>query len=456
MRDSGNPLTYLRRDPMQTQPTFDEYDLSELPTTKPAGDEMLPWLARIGNGYAVVTGDARPLVGLKWAALGTSITIDAVNSYVPALATLSGMSPINLAVVGASLSTTSSYLGGGFQSQVAAVPLDTKVVTVECGANDFRGGATLGSLGDKTLATFYGALYKTLTDIIAQDWTRRVVVLGMYPNTLADSYQPANYLTANANGNYFFEFQRAMREVCEWLGVGYVPIPFVGGPTAAAFLTDGIHLSASGKLQLAKSVYPLLQHLTPVVPAWSFRNALRSDLSADRIPSIVIDSDGTVQVSGQPTSGQAWAALWLADGVSFNACEFEIADPSKGVWVLFGRTGEGEPGWIGKGDPSFDQGRFNYIASFSALGAVFPAGVEPITNMLGVYPTKFRIGRIGSFVSCQALISGNWLQAFNLDLDQQSTGISSQLFPQSKCGILVASSAYTRVKNVRVGTFALQ
>lgn len=397
--------------------------------------------------------DRTSLTGLKWAALGTSITFDTQNSYVPELERLSGMVATNLAVSGASLSSTSSYGASGFVSQVAAIPLDSDIVTIECGANDFRGNATLGSLGDTTLSTFYGALYKTITDAQNQDWNRAVVVLGMYPSTPGDTYTAANYRTANGNGNYYFQFEKAVREVCEWLNVPYLPASMVGGPTGALWLADGIHLSDSGSRRYAASTYPRLSPLKPMKPVWDLRTAVIGDFSGDRLTPTSIDGSGVVQYTGQPTSGTLWAALWLTDGSTNNACEFEVADPLKGLWVLFGRGTSPSVAWIGKGDPGFEVGQFNYIAVFSALGSLFPATTAPVTNNTGVYATKYRMARIGPYVTCQALVSGKWLQAFNIDLDQQTRpDITSASYPQARCGILVANTSYTNVKNVRVGT----
>ncbi len=344
---------------------------------------------------------------------------------------------------------------------------------VEGGANDFRWNATLGTISDLLaaietertggaavgLGTFYRAVYTTLVSIQNQDWTRLVYVVGMFPNTRADIFgsEMPNYQKPNANGNYYWEFVEAIRQVCDLLGVHYRPFAGIGGPSSAVFLIDGVHFSSSGGYRAALEINADLITLRPVVQNWNLRTAVLGDFTSDRLTLTSIDGDGIVQYSGQPTTGRLWAAIWLTDGSTNNACEFEIAEPSKGLWVTFGRGNNSPTSWVGKGDPRFDVGQFNYIATFSSDAEAFPAVTNPVTNNIGVYATKYRLARLGNYVTCQAEVGGSWLQAFNIDIDQQTRpAITSTLFPQARCGILVADASYTKVKNVRVGTLELR
>ena len=62
--------------------------------------------------YQIDNINQKPWLNKNLAALGTSITSQ--NYYPPILAELSGVNITNLGVSGASVSSSSNYLGGGF------------------------------------------------------------------------------------------------------------------------------------------------------------------------------------------------------------------------------------------------------------------------------------------------------------------------------------------------------
>lgn len=200
------------------------------------------------------------LQGKRWAALGTSITAD--GSYTSRLATISGMVLTNLGISGASISNSSIYGGGSIYSAIASIPSNTEIVTIEAGINDFRGNATLGSLGDTTISTFYGALYKAAIDVKASNGTRILAFLTPYGN--ADTYATGRWNNNNDNGVSLRQFVQAIKDVGSWMGVPVIDVggeSGIGGPTANTFMTDLIHLNTTGGQRYAEYVMPRLESL---------------------------------------------------------------------------------------------------------------------------------------------------------------------------------------------------
>jgi lysophospholipase L1-like esterase len=204
----------------------------------------------------ILGGAPNPWTGKKWAALGTSITSG--GAYTGPLTTLLGVTLTNLGVSGGSLSSSAASGPQAIYDEIVNIPADAALVTVEAGFNDFGAGATLGAMGDTTLATFYGALYKAAQDILAADPRRTLVFI--IPYTI--------YLDAHGAGStYFTQWMRAIRDTARLFGC---PVIDLGGEgalnvaTAALYLNpDGVHPNSVGGARYAQYVYNNLVVIEP-------------------------------------------------------------------------------------------------------------------------------------------------------------------------------------------------
>lgn len=205
--------------------------------------EILGQLERIGD-----RAQDTPLFGKKWVALGSSITIGA--AYTTVVQSKTGMALLNLGYSGGSIGIASNghYGSRKIYDQIALIPLDTELVTLECGPNDFGAAAVpLGFLGDQTLGTYYGALFRAMADIYARVPNARLVILTPYSGGAGTSTH--RILTPNENGNYFQQFQDAVVDVAELLGWPLIDVgrgAGIGYLNAAVLTSDSLHLNAAG------------------------------------------------------------------------------------------------------------------------------------------------------------------------------------------------------------------
>jgi hypothetical protein len=208
------------------------------------------YLAKINHGSNAA---APALTGKKWAALGTSITVQ--GFYTGPLVSLTGMTLTNLGFSGGSLGIDPQpvphYGSGQITNRIASIPLDTDVVTIELPINDFSAAQVpLGVLGDTTPATFYGALWNAAIAIDTRvDNAKQVWIMGYGGGPTGP-----NLTTVNRNGNRLFEFQRAIQDVAQ---VFAIPVCDVGRNAGVGFLDantdipDGVHIFLEGGVKVA-------------------------------------------------------------------------------------------------------------------------------------------------------------------------------------------------------------
>ncbi|MER8990042.1 hypothetical protein [Mesorhizobium sp. M0678] len=125
------------------------------------------------------------LVGKKWTAIGSSITIGAY--YATLLAGQTGMVLTNIGVSGSALGlSTTGYASYGMSAPIATMPTDAEIVTLEPGPNAFGAQETpLGAFGDTTYATHYGSIWKAILDIRTRAPSAKIIVFGTYSVALA-------------------------------------------------------------------------------------------------------------------------------------------------------------------------------------------------------------------------------------------------------------------------------
>lgn len=218
---------------------------------------------------ALEGGSANAWTGKKIGVLGSSIS--ALGNWTNAFQTLLGCTLQNLGVSGASLGQAGSGGTGGLgiYNQIASLDAGCAAVILECGTNDFgAGNVTLGSVGDTTTATYYGALHKAFTDIYARCTNAHVFVTVPYsaPYTSGAS-QPNSHLTVRSDGKMLKDFQEANRIMARWFGVRIIDWDTDSGVnyySASDTMTDNLHPNATyGGVWLAQTAQAEFQHMTP-------------------------------------------------------------------------------------------------------------------------------------------------------------------------------------------------
>ncbi|CAH2399250.1 SGNH/GDSL hydrolase family protein [Mesorhizobium ventifaucium] len=191
------------------------------------------------------------LVGKKWAALGSSITIGAY--YAPLLAGQTGMVLTNLGVSGSALGlSTTGYASYGMSNRIVDIPVDSELVTLEPGPNAFGAQETpLGVFGDTTYATVYGSIWKAILDIRARAPSAKIVLIGVYSGGPAHATHRIG--RTNGQGNTMDQHMKAERDVCKAFGVPYIDTSMsgMGYHTSTLYMSDELHPNAAGSLRLA-------------------------------------------------------------------------------------------------------------------------------------------------------------------------------------------------------------
>lgn len=386
--------------------------------------------------------------GVKTTAIGTSIT--AYGQYVTALNSLLGVTIQNLGYAGGSLSSSSIYSPQKIYDQISLIATDAELILLEIGINDFRGNATLGTINDTTLATFYGAVYKTVVDILTTNNNRKVIILTPYGNI--DTYASGRWDNPNDNGNTLFQFCNAIRETAIRLGVWCFNMGSesgINGLTNELYCSDGIHLNTLGGVLYAKTINRLLRNIPHDIistgggtTGWNLHNVTIEELSASLATVDSLNELNEISVTKTSTYG----VLWLASGDN-NAAEWEVTGGAN-AWLCYG---EGVNGWVGTGDYS----TFAYYFAFSGL---FDAVTSAITfkspaTALSAYASasKYRASRVGDILLYEAFIGGNWVTVVNQGINAINTDAGYQ--ENIKIGLLIGDGIYS-IKNVRVGTFS--
>jgi len=375
-----------------------------------------------------------PWVGKKITCLGSSITNQ--GFYTTPLAALSGAAVIDLSSSGGSLSSSASAGPQAIYNTISGIPADTDLVIMEVSPNDFRSNATLGTIADTTVATYYGAVFKTIEQIVALDSSRVVVFVLPYGNT--DTAFAGSWNTNNSNGNSFLQFRQAVVEQCNRAGIPYFdPASWgIGGQTSARNTPDGIHLGTIGGKRYSEGLWSDLRSVP--YRGWGLRTATQADVSGYNTTATYSTANGgSITHSGAVVG--TYAITWMASGNN-NAAEW-----TKGAsaWVMFG---EGSSGPSGIGDlianPIGFAGRV--LAGDITLGALSP------TIPVNESATKFRAARVGNLLYIDQLVGTSWSPIINGGdiLTAYSAAIAGYR-ETAKIGILTIGT----VTNYRTGVF---
>jgi lysophospholipase L1-like esterase len=227
---------------------FDADDFTRLDWTKQDCTISANAGLYIGPDATAPNPDDALLLGLKVAIIGTSITAQA--QYTAPLVTATGIVLTNLGIGGASIGVNAHSGSTDIFDTIASIPTDSELVLIEAGTND-HGVTTptpLGTLGDTTTATFYGALYAANVAIRARAPSAKIAYLTPY--AAASSYAGAGTYKheANALGATLVQFQKAVEDVAHLTACPLIDVGRQGGigTLTGSLMYDGLHINAGG------------------------------------------------------------------------------------------------------------------------------------------------------------------------------------------------------------------
>lgn len=132
------------------------------------------------------------------------------------------------------------------------------LITVLGGGNDYAHGVPLGTLGDTTRETFYGAVYVTLSTLINRYPLKTIAVIGQMRRGSE---------VANSEGVTVEQYADATYEVCKKLSIPFLDLYHHGNlyPWNSTFLTscipDGVHLNDLGQKIITSKIQTFLESL---------------------------------------------------------------------------------------------------------------------------------------------------------------------------------------------------
>ncbi|MBL6538713.1 SGNH/GDSL hydrolase family protein [Streptococcus suis] len=226
----------------------------------------------LGRGYVHLNTTTLNMRIKKIACLGDSIT-EGVNAggwqwhrYIDQWCKNNGIEStvVNLGIGGTSV-CTSSYVTDQLQpfvNRLDTIPSDADVVVIFGGTNDWGNNATLGTISDTGISTFYGA-YKHILEWLAIN-RPNAKVMTMTP--LKRYYRGGGSVWVNAQttpnnkGNLLQDYVRAVKEVSDLYAVPCVDLHNDSGlnpvieTVRTKFIGDGLHPTAEGN----KKMYPII------------------------------------------------------------------------------------------------------------------------------------------------------------------------------------------------------
>ena len=159
---------------------------------------------------------------------------------------LCGFDMVNIDGVGSTNIVSGDY---SFISRYESIPLDTNVIAVYGGVNDFFNNVPLGTIEDTTSSTFYGGL-----DVLING------IQGRYPNAVLFFITPEqpSTMTTNSLGLKLDDYVNAIIEVCRKHKVPYLNHFETCGINVniqakiTTLFPDGVHANAKGNMMYAR------------------------------------------------------------------------------------------------------------------------------------------------------------------------------------------------------------
>ena len=222
------------------------------------------------NSHDLKLGDvSTSLVGKKVTCIGDSITNGDTGAgyHIPTwadmLATKAGAKVTKVAKDGGCVATNphSTIPNDDFESRSANI-IDQDFIFILGGINDFHWGLPLGSLGDTTKETFYGAVYNLIIETIKRNKIAKMYwITPLKQNKNVPTYVGSDIFTLSKNkDNHTQEdYVNAIKENCHAFGVQVLDaynevnfLPKLQSTGASALTYDGLHPNENGQKMLGE------------------------------------------------------------------------------------------------------------------------------------------------------------------------------------------------------------
>ncbi|MBC9701409.1 MAG: SGNH/GDSL hydrolase family protein [Leuconostoc sp.] len=203
-----------------------------------------------------------PLYGLKWAALGDSITVSSgsgtvtATGYVNLIATRNKMTAYNYGYNGSSITRNPAMNGYQFTKRYLPMPDDADIVTVFGGTNDFGNNLPIGIWGDTTDDTLYGAVKILIEGLMVKYPTKRIGFILPLPRV-------GNIGQTGGLKDYV----AVIHEVCKRYSMPVLDLYNESGfapdftPNKNALMYDGLHPTPAGQLLMSRKIEAFLRRL---------------------------------------------------------------------------------------------------------------------------------------------------------------------------------------------------
>lgn len=204
---------------------------------------VVPALKKVRQGSA----NAKPLSGIKWTAMGDSLTEDnsrTTKHYFDYISERTGVEVVNMGDSGTGYKKGEDD-NAAFYQRASDIPIDTDIVTVFGSGNDLT--LALGTPTDTGTNTICGCVNTTIDNIYDVVPTARLIIVSPTP---WQSYNPAN------EGNAMDLYSKALGEICRRRGIPFLDLYHCSGlrPWDSEFRTlayskddgNGVHPDETG------------------------------------------------------------------------------------------------------------------------------------------------------------------------------------------------------------------
>ena len=206
----------------------------------------------------------------KAAFIGDSITYGAGipdgSKYYQLLDDLIDFSEVYVdAIAGSSYSSQATDSYTPIVERTINIPTDRDLIIIFAGTNDFGHSTPLGTIEDTTDVSFYGAVTKTITDIITANPDVRLVIMTPLHRVHNSTYNWLGEDEENNVGKVLKDYVDALKEVCARYSIPIIDTNANYGitPRISAIYTnyipDGLHPNTAGHALLAQRIAPQLE-----------------------------------------------------------------------------------------------------------------------------------------------------------------------------------------------------
>ena len=190
------------------------------------------------------------------------------NSYVNVFAKNTGAKVVNYGVCGTRIAKhkdPDNCFAEYFRLRAEKIGDDADIIVVFGGTNDYgHGTALLGTMEDRTVDTFYGALHDLFYLLVSEHPQAQIVVLTPLHRLNEQKFAGEGSQNDKADLRVYVD---VIREVAQYYSLPILDLFKVSGMQPAipqiqqAFMTDGLHPNDAGHARLAKQLENFIKQL---------------------------------------------------------------------------------------------------------------------------------------------------------------------------------------------------